>query len=206
MRNNFHSADYDSRAFDSLVLPQRYWLRKRYRLLKSMIGTAGPCLDVGCGSSRIIQSAPDSVGLDTEISKLRFLRRTNPYLVRGSAFALPFRDEHFGAVVSSKIIEHVAYEPSLFTELNRVLKTGGMLLIGTPDYARVEWRAILWLYKILIPNAAGDDHITHYTRHSLTEELAKAGFAVRELRYVMGGELIARCEKRSHIPSPSSRQ
>jgi len=165
MRNSFHSADYDTRAFDSLIPPQRYWQRTRYRLVNRMIGTAGPRLDVGCGSGRIIQSAPDSVGFDTEISKLRFLRRTNPYLVRGSAFALPFPNEHFEAVVSSQIIEQVPYDPSLFTELNRVLKTGGTLVIETPDYARVEWRAIEWLYKIALPNGYGDDH-TRYTRAS----------------------------------------
>jgi len=202
MRNSFHSADYDSRAYDSLVLPQRYWQRKRFRLVKRMIGHAEPRLDVGCGSSRIIQSSPDAVGLDIEISKLRFLRRINSRLVRASAFHLPFPDEYFGSVVSSQIIEHLPFEPRLFTELNRVLKPGGTLVIGTPDYARVEWRAVEWLYKILLPNAYGDDHITHYTRHSLTEELARAGFAVHEFQYVFGGELIARCEKRSRVTSP----
>ena len=202
MRNNFRSADYDSRAFDSLVLPQRYWQRSRYRQVRRMIGQAEPRLDVGCGSSRLIQSSPDAVGLDIEIAKLRFLRRTNPHLVRASAYSLPFPDEHFGGVISSQVIEHLRYEPRLFTELYRVLKPGGTLVIGTPDYSRVEWRAVEWLYKLLLPNAYGDDHITHYTRHSLTEELAKAGFAVQEFSYVFSGELIARCEKRAHVTPP----
>lgn len=196
MRNSFQSADYDSRAFDSLVLPQRYWQRARYRWVQQMAGSLEPRLDVGCGSSRIIQSTPRSIGLDIEAAKLRFLRRTNPLLTRASLFRLPFDDGAFNCVVCSQVIEHVADDESLFAELNRVLRTGGTLVIGTPDYARVEWRVIERMYKFLLPNAYGDDHITHYTRHTLTELLARAGFAIREYRYVMGAELIVDCVKR----------
>jgi dolichol-phosphate mannosyltransferase len=200
-RNSYTSADYDSRAFDSLVLPQRWWQRRRFRLVTGMLGDAQPRLDAGCGSSRIIQSAPASIGLDVEISKLRFLRRTNPRLLRASTFHLPFRDRSFAAVVSSQVIEHVPYDRRLFRELNRVLRPGGTLVIGTPDYARVEWRVIEWFYKLLLPGAYGADHVTHYTRHQLLEELATAGFAIRQYRYILGGELIVQCEKRGEPPA-----
>ena len=70
-------------------------------------------LDIGCGSSRIIQSHPESVGLDIELSKLRFLRRTNQRLVRSSCFRLPFADHSFSTVVNSQLIEHVPYDRSL---------------------------------------------------------------------------------------------
>jgi len=195
-RNSYTSADYDSRAFDSLVLPQRWWQRRRFRLVTGMLGDRAPRLDAGCGSSRIVQSAPHSIGLDVEIAKLRFLRRTNPLLLRGSTFHLPFRDATFAAAVSSQVIEHVPYDRALFRELNRVLRPGGILVIGTPDYARVEWRVIEWFYKLLLPGAYGADHVTHYTRHRLLEELALAGFAIRQYRYILGGELIVQCEKR----------
>jgi SAM-dependent methyltransferase len=199
-RNTHTSADYDSRAFDSLVLPQRWWQRRRFRLVTGMVGDRTPRLDAGCGSSRIIQSAPTSIGLDLEIAKLRFLRRTNPLLLCGSISRLPFRDSSFAAVVSSQVIEHVPYNRALFRELNRVLRPGGTLVIGTPDYARIAWRAIEWLYKLLLPGAYGADHVTHYTRHRLLEELATAGFAIRRYRYILGGELIVQCEKREDPP------
>jgi len=218
MRNSFTSADYDSRAYDSIMLPQRYWQRRRFKIVEEMAGDLRERLDVGCGSSRIIQSRPDSVGLDLEVAKLRFLRRTNQRLIRATCFQLPFADESFACVVDSQLIEHVPYDPELFSELNRVMKAGGTLVIGTPDYARASWRAIEWLYKILLPHAYGDDHITHYTRFRLTEELANAGFArfrlTEELanagfatlryRYILGGELIMLCEKRDAYRRPSA--
>jgi len=208
MRNTYTSADYDSRAYDSLVLPQRYWQRRRFKIVNEMAGTEDRRLDIGCGSSRIIQSHPQSVGIDLEISKLRFLRRTNQRLVRSSCFRLPFGDHTFSVVVNSQLIEHVPYDRSLFLEMNRVLEPGGTLVIGTPDYGRAAWRITEWLYKTLLPYAYGDDHITHYSRYRLTEELASAGFAIIRYRYILGGELIMQCVKREERRSdaPPSRR
>jgi len=199
IRNHFTSADYDSRAYDSIVLPQRYWQRKRFQIVKRMAPATGRRLDIGCGSSRIIQSCPDSIGLDIEMPKLRFLRRTNRLLVRGSTFALPVASDAFDVVVHSQVIEHVRYDRSIFTELNRVMKVGGTLVIGTPDYGRVQWRLIEWLYKILMPSGYGDDHITHYTRQSLIEELAGAGFGILGYDYILGGELVIKAVKRESL-------
>ncbi len=196
MRNTYHSADYDSRAYDSLVLPQRYWQRKRHKLVKELAGSQQPKLDIGCGSSRIIQSEPETLGLDIEIAKLRFLRRTNPRLICADCVALPFADSSFETVVNSQLIEHLPYDRRMFSEMNRVLKKGGTLVIGTPDYGRLAWRVTEWFYKRLLPYGYGDDHLTQYTRYRLTEELAQAGFAIVSHRYVFGGELIIRCVKR----------
>lgn len=206
MRNSHYSADYDSRAYDSLVPPQRYWQRKRFEIVNDMAGDSPARLDIGCGSSRIIQSRPDSVGLDLDPSKLRFLRKTNPRLIRATCAELPFADHSFETVVDSQLIEHVPYRPELFTELNRVMKPGGLLVIGTPDYGRAIWRIIERIYQFVLPYAYADDHITHYTRFSLTEELAQAGFAIESYRYILGGELVMRCIKREEVDAPSGQR
>jgi hypothetical protein len=84
------------------------------------------------------------------------------------------------------------------------LKTGGTLVIGTPDYGRVQWRIIERLYKILLPSGYGDEHITQYTRQLLTEELAEAGFGIVRYRYILGAELIIQCIKREEIAPASA--
>jgi ubiquinone/menaquinone biosynthesis C-methylase UbiE len=196
MRNSFASADYDSRAYDSLVVPQRYWQRRRFQIVNEMAGADEDRLDIGCGSSRIIQNAPESVGMDIEQAKLRFLRKTNSRLVRGSCFHLPFADHSFATIVNSQMIEHVPYAATMYTELNRVLKPGGTMVIGTPDYGRAAWRFTEWVYSRVLPYAYADDHITHYTRYRLTEELARAGFATLRYEYILGGELVMQCVKR----------
>ncbi len=199
LRNSVFSADYDERAFNSIIPLQRYWQRTRYRIIMSFTGSreqyGAEILDIGCGSSRIIQQLSGAVGLDIALKKLRYLRRRGVRLVKADINCLPFPDESFALVICSQVIEHVPMTSQIFREFNRVLKPGGALLVGTPDYGRASWRVIEYFYKKLLPGAYAEQHITHYTRESLSEILRDNGFNVLEHRYVGGSELIAKAEK-----------
>ena len=196
IRNSIASADYDERAFYSVIPIQRYWQRRRHRIITFWVRGVDRVLDIGCGSSLIIQSLNNAMGMDVHLGKLRFLRRHGIPLLRGSAFSLPFKDESFDCLISSQVIEHIPYATELFTEMNRVLRPGGVLVIGTPDYATIGWRLIEPLYGFLIPGGYRDEHITHYTRQSLMDILNQYGFAHEETAYVARSELIMRMRKR----------
>ncbi|HJU12166.1 MAG TPA: glycosyltransferase [Candidatus Binataceae bacterium] len=195
LRNSINSADYDERAFYSAIPLQRYWQRRRHRVTISWARGAERVLDAGCGSSVIIQSLNNAVGMDMSLGKLRFLRRRGIELVRGSAFTLPFRDRAFDCVISSQVIEHIPYDDELFREMDRVLRPGGTLIIGTPDYATLGWQVIEPLYGALMPGGYRDEHITHYTRESLTGILVGHGFVHEDTAYVARSELIMRFHK-----------
>ncbi len=152
-------------------------------------------LDAGCGSSLIVQSLNNVVGMDFNYPKLRFLRRYEIPLVNGSAFALPFKDDSFDCVMSSQVIEHIRYDESIFSEMQRVLRTGGTLILGTPDYATIGWRIIEPIYGFLMPGGYKDQHITHYTLDSLREILARYGIVIEETAYIARSELILKCRK-----------
>jgi dolichol-phosphate mannosyltransferase len=190
LRNSVASADYDDRAFYSIIPIQRYWQRRRHRIATFWARGAGRILDVGCGSSVIVQSLNNAVGMDISFGKMRFLRRFGIPLLAGSAFALPFKDNSFDCLISSQVIEHIAYADVLFAEMYRVLQPGGTLIIGTPDYATIGWRVIEPIYGFLMPGGYRDEHITHYTRQSLTAILTRFGFAHEETAYVAGSELM----------------
>lgn len=202
LRNSVASADYDDRAFYSAIPLQRYWQRRRHRITTFWARGAERILDVGCGSSLIIQSLNNAVGMDLSMGKMRYLRRSGIPLLRGSAFALPFKDSTFDCVISSQVIEHIRFDEVLFTEISRVLKPGATLIIGTPDYATVGWRIIEPLYGFFIPGGYRDEHITHYTRDSLTSILVRHGFVHDETAYVAGSELIMRFHKGDGAPTP----
>jgi dolichol-phosphate mannosyltransferase len=195
LRNSIASADYDERAFYSIIPLQRYWQRRRHAITVSWTRHAGRILDAGCGSSIIIQSLNNAVGMDYSHTKLRFLRRYGMPLVRASAFALPFGDHTFDCVISSEVIEHIPFDEVLFTEMKRVLRPGGMLVIGTPDYDTIGWRTIEPLYGLLQPGGYKDEHITHYTRARLIEILERHGFIYEESAYILRSELIMRFRK-----------
>jgi SAM-dependent methyltransferase len=191
LRNSIAAADYDYRAHDSAIPLQRYWQRSRHRYITELIDGEGPVLDVGCGSSKIIGALPrGSVALDVLVNKLRFARRFNVPRVRGSGFTLPFADASFPCVLCSQVIEHVPMVPSMIDELCRVLKPGGRLVLGTPDYDRWEWVWIEKAYGLAAPGGYADEHISHYTREGLLGDFARRGYAHEATRYILRGELI----------------
>jgi len=191
LRNSIAAADYDYRAHDSPIPLQRYWQRSRYRHIVELIDGQGPVLDVGCGSSHIIGALPKgSVAVDVLANKLRFVGRFGVPRVRASGFTLPFADESFPCVLSSQVIEHVPMVPSMIDELCRVLKPGGRLVLGTPDYDRWEWVWIEKAYGMAAPGGYADEHISHYTRQGLLDDFARRGYAHEATRYILRAELI----------------
>ena len=157
LRNSIAAADYDDRAYDSVIPLQRYWQRRRFGILDELTTGEGPVLDVGCGSSRILQALTEgSVGVDVLARKLRYDRKFRVPLVQASGFDLPFPDDSFCCVVSSQVIEHVPKDSPMIDELCRVLGPGGRLVLGTPDYSRWEWVYLEKLYGKVAPGAYAD--------------------------------------------------
>jgi dolichol-phosphate mannosyltransferase len=195
LRNSVKAADYDHRAFDSWIPLQRYWQRARFRVIRGMVDGRTRILDIGCGSSRIVQSLPQSVGLDMQIRKLRWLRAPGRQLVQASLMKLPFADEAFDAVICSEVIEHIPRDAIDLGDMIRVLSPGGTLVLGTPDYGRWLWRALEGLYKKIFPQGYATEHINPYTRRELRHEIERRGLTVLDVQYVGGSEMIFRAEK-----------
>ncbi len=195
LRNSIASADYDARAFHSIVPLQRYWQRRRYRVITRLAAGFHFVLDAGCGSSQILASSHQLVGLDIQMHKLRFARRFGNPLVHGSIFELPFADASFDCVICSEVIEHIAADEKPFDELWRVLKPGGRLILGTPDYDRWRWRVLEWIYARVSPGGYADEHITHYGRENLTAYLRGRGFILERADYVCGSEMVLSLRK-----------
>ena len=205
LRSSVESADYDERAYYSRIPLQRYWQRRRHRIITRMARGGGSTLDVGCGTSVILQSLNHAIGLDVQQNKLRYMRRYGVPLVRGSVMALPFADGAFDCVVCSQVIEHIPDDPAVLAELGRVVRPGGLLVLGTPDYATIGWRTIEPLYGFFAPGGYKDEHITHYTRASLTEAVVRHGFAVEDVQYVAQSELILALRKQAPAAAQAAR-
>jgi len=195
LRNSIESADYDARAYDSVIPLQRYWQRHRHQIVTGLAQGFERVLDVGCGSSRILESFSGMTGLDVQLHKLRYARRFKNQLVHGSISALPFADGTFDCVICSEVIEHIPAEEKPFDELTRVLKIGGRLILSTPDYDRWRWRALEWLYTHFTPGGYADKHITHYSMKNLSTYLQGKGFSIESVQYVGGAEVIFSLQK-----------
>jgi dolichol-phosphate mannosyltransferase len=196
IRNSVASADYDARAYDSWLIPQRYWQRKRYQYITNLAKSREKCLDIGCGSSRILETTPpESVGLDIQINKLRYSKRFKNNLIQGSALKLPIKTKSFPCVICSQVIEHIE-RGDVLGEIDRIIQPGGLLILGTPDYSKWQWILIEWVYGKVLPQAYADEHITHYTHRELVREFVdKRGYTLEATHYILQGELILGLKK-----------
>ena len=195
IRNSTEAADYDERAFYSVIFPQRYWQRRRHRIITALARASNLTIDVGCGSSVILQSLNHAIGVDISFSKMRYMRRYRLPVVNGSIFRLPFPDATADCVICSEVIEHIPMEATAFQELDRILKPGGILILGTPDYGTWIWPAIERLYRLLIPGGYADEHISHYSSDHLHLILSAMGYKILDRQYILRGELILAAER-----------
>jgi SAM-dependent methyltransferase len=95
-------------------------------------------LDAGCGSGRVFQYHFDAtqrprliVGVDVTDEP-----RGNGNIdaaARADLAHLPFADATFDIAISSHVAEHLAQPERVFGELARVLRSGGRLLVLTPN-------------------------------------------------------------------------
>ena len=194
LRNSIESADHNERGFYSVIPMRRYRHHRRHQIVVTWARGAERILDAGCGSSLTVQSLNRVIGMDSNLSKLRFLRRYGSPLVRGSAFALPFSDQSFDCLISQGVIERIAYDEGIFAEMRRVLRLGGTLILATPDYAARASRTLEPVYKLLRERHS-DERKTHYTREQLTQIMMRHGFAIEEVAYVGGSDLLMRSRK-----------
>ena len=105
------------------------------------LGKRGKVLDVGCGDGYLMaQLAPHAervVGVEFEAKAVGFAREklqsfSNCEVVQDSCYKLPFPDGSFDCATSTDVIEHLN-EPKLhLSEIRRVLKPGGLLILTTP--------------------------------------------------------------------------
>ena len=195
LRNSIECADYDQRAYDSVIPFQRWWQRRRHRVVTDFAAIDGLVLDIGCGSSVILKSLGNAVGVDILLHKLRYVRDYGKSLVNASVFELPFADESFDCVICSQVIEHLSPGSRPIEEMLRVLRENGRLVLGTPDYGRLSWRIIEKLYKLLIPTGYADEHITHYTQRDLVSLLERYDFRLQQVRYIFSSEMVALFER-----------
>lgn len=95
-------------------------------------------LEIGCGHGHHLRYGGNNyrryIGLDIEYKFLCTLRErfSGTRVVNGDAYALPFRDQSVDCVLSVYCFEHLRRLPECLSEIRRVLKPEGELLVGLP--------------------------------------------------------------------------
>lgn len=119
------------------------------RFLRDFVGDHDPkglrVLDAGCGMGdrtvvARLAGAEQVVGVDTDPEKLRWARLLAAQndcpvdFLLGSVVSLPCPNESFDLVLLLEVIEHLDEPLMALTELCRVLRPGGRILLTFPPY------------------------------------------------------------------------
>jgi ubiquinone/menaquinone biosynthesis C-methylase UbiE len=157
-----------------------------------MAGYRERILDIGCGTSKILAAFPQAIGLDISYNKLRYNLSLGNELINADLKDICFKDESFDTVICSEVIEHIEKDYGIFQEMTRIIKSDGVLILGTPDYSTFSWNLIEWFYKRIIPGGYGDEHITRYNKEELVRLMESVGFKLESRKYILGAELICK--------------
>jgi SAM-dependent methyltransferase len=148
-------------------------------------------LDLGCGEGRHVHGLamlpgvvavgldPDAASLVKARDGLATLAGAGPAaFLRGSAYALPFADGAFDAVICSEVLEHLDDYPAALAEIARVLRPGGRFVATVP---RAWPERLCWA---LAPGEGGyadqpGGHVRVFDAAALRRAIEARGFGYR---------------------------
>lgn len=155
--------------------------REKARRKQMFLNTTAPgkLLDVGCGDGTFLdlmrRKGWDVDGIDFDAKAIATARQKYNLTLRcGDLKAAGLPAESFAAVTMSHVIEHLPDPVEMLTEIRRLLKPGGCLIMTTPNTAG-------WGHQKFGPHWFGIDaprHLYLFNRSSLTEVVRRAGLAV----------------------------
>jgi len=157
-------------------------------------------LDVACGQGRLILYGPfpgmKLYGTDVSRSSLATARERGyeEVVETNVAHPLPFPNQSFDVVVCSHILEHLLEPQRLVSEAHRVLRPGGLLVVGVPIC--LWWTRLLRIHllPLVAPSkrrevlAARFGHVQFFTLPSLKQLLGQFLFEdIRGFRFFSAG-------------------
>jgi 2-polyprenyl-3-methyl-5-hydroxy-6-metoxy-1,4-benzoquinol methylase len=102
---------------------------------------------------------------------------------------LPVRDCAFDAIISTEVIEHLESPRAVFREFHRLLRSGGRLLLTTPNQESIRSLAALILrgHFVAFLDGSYPAHITALLRADFERICAEAGFEAPRFGYTGSG-------------------
>jgi SAM-dependent methyltransferase len=195
--------EFSGNPFDNLYKEKGYLSLKRslfnYRLRKWRIAKhvppSGLILDVGSGVAPVSPDLQRTVLADVSEEAMKSVNLPVREKFVMSVTDLSFKDETFDCVLCSEVLEHVEDDVKAVSELRRVLKAGGTLVITVP-FLKKYW-------------GEDDEYVGHKRRYEpdeLEEKLREAGFTIIKT-YKLSGRIerfLTRLSLRYYLKSGQS--
>lgn len=144
-------------------------------------------LDAGCGDGINLQEleklvvsyniASTVTGIDySKVRTQRAKKVVKGTVLEGSLLSLPFQNAFFDAVLCNHVLEHIENADQALSEIFRVLKPGGVLIVGVPN----EGCLLASLRNKVLQQSIlkTTDHVKFFTKTTLEKILKKNNFSV----------------------------
>ena len=141
-------------------------------------------LDVGCSSGALLLVARDcgyhAVGAEPATQAANTARELGFDVFPGFLQNAHYPDNHFDVVTLFEVIEHLLEPEPILSEIYRILKPGGLLLIGTGNAESwtVKFLQERWEYFDIHSHGG---HISFFNPKSLTKLVERCGFDIHDI-------------------------
>lgn len=159
-------------------------INKIYYKINIPYHNGGKILDIGCGDGKGLLKLKEE-GWETfgvEISPLAAEHARNKLslnIFNGIVEDAQYEDEFFDVIILNHVLEHLSYPNTTLTEINRILKHGGRLVISVPNVNSFEARYFKKYWSAWeLPR-----HLYHFTPSTIKSLLDKTGFEVINIEY-----------------------
>ncbi len=175
------------------AVPERFALRRAFLLAHVTAGAT--VLDLGCGAGEFSAALRDAgalpVAVDVAAEALRRARDRVPGLdarLWATGEPLPVEDASVDAVWAGEVIEHVVDVAPWLSEVRRVLRPGGTLLLTTPNHGPLTLLPLIFSHRRFAERfEPRSDHVRFFSRRTLAWLLDDLGFdAEDDLRIANG--------------------
>jgi len=148
-------------------------------------------LDLGCGdgfNSLWLKEFTDRLyGSDYNLIRLIRARRLiakKATLFLADVLDFPVQDKAFQIVFFNHCLEHIMDDDEALRTINRILKPGGLLILGIPNEGVWWWQLA---YRLQPKTKELTDHVHFYTAETIERKLMKAGFRITRIEHIGWG-------------------
>ena len=141
----------------------------------------GRMVDIGCGLGFFLSGVSDSWekhGVEVSEFAAEHAKKWGK-IHHGTLESAAYPDNHFDLVMLYHVIEHVDDPVALIKEINRILKPGGKLILGTPDFDNGCARRFGDNYRLLHDKT----HVSLFSNESMHRFLRDHNFVIDETEY-----------------------
>ncbi len=161
------------------VESRHWWFRARLAIVRSILRkhvSPGTGFDCSCGTGMTLAELHQWVQFGADLNALALdhsKRRGHRFLMRSDLTQLPLPDATFDLVTSLDTLEHIENDETALSEIYRVLKPGGSVLMTVPAHP--------WMYS---SHDRALQHVRRYRKQELREKVLGARFEIRVLRWI----------------------